>query len=124
MENVETITAPLVETGNSPIKFTQRAVKELKRLAQQQPDNPERNLRVGVKGGGCSGMTYILEFDQKKDDDQQFCVDNLDFIIDFKHLMYLADMIIDYPDGLDARGFIFHNPNASQTCGCGTSFGV
>ncbi len=81
-------------------------------------------LRLGVKGGGCSGMSYILGFDHKKENDQEFGIEGITCIMDKSHEMYLYGMQIDWQDGLNNRGFIFKNPNASTTCGCGTSFAV
>ena len=83
-----------------------------------------KQLRVGVKGGGCSGMTYILEFDDKKDNDQLFNTDDISFIMDKSHGIYLQGMEVNWEGGLNSRGFTFMNPNASSTCGCGTSFAV
>ena len=81
-------------------------------------------LRIGVKGGGCSGMTYILGFDDRNDKDSLYEVNGLTFIIQPSHELYLSGMEIDWQGGLNARGFTFSNPNASKTCGCGTSFAV
>jgi iron-sulfur cluster assembly protein len=86
--------------------------------------NKENKLRVGVKGGGCSGMTYILGFDELKDGDEDFLVEDITCILNKSHEMYVFGMQIDWQDGLNSRGFIFKNPNASATCGCGTSFAV
>jgi iron-sulfur cluster assembly protein len=81
-------------------------------------------LRVGVKGGGCSGMTYVLGFDQKTDNDMTFEVEGITCVMDKAHQIYLYGMLVDWQDGLNNRGFTFKNPNASSTCGCGTSFAV
>ena len=81
-------------------------------------------LRVGVKGGGCSGMTYLLGFDRKEDGDQEFMIDDISCVMNKSHEMYLFGMEVDWQDGLNNRGFTFKNPNASGTCGCGTSFSV
>lgn len=81
-------------------------------------------LRVGVKGGGCSGLTYVLDFDEKKENDISFDIEGIPCIMDKSHGIYLLGMEIDWSGGLNARGFTFKNPNASSTCGCGTSFGV
>jgi len=81
-------------------------------------------LRIGVKGGGCSGMTYILGFDHKKDGDQEFELEGVSCIMNKSHEIYLLGMVVDWQDGLNNRGFTFKNPNASATCGCGTSFAV
>ena len=83
-----------------------------------------KQLRVGVKGGGCSGMTYILDFDTKNDNDESFATDGIQCIMDKAHGIYLMGMQVDWEGGLNSRGFTFNNPNASTTCGCGTSFGV
>lgn len=104
-----------------PVTLTASAIAELKRLMSSEPD---KMLRVGVKGGGCSGLTYVLEFDHKKDNDMVFDIDGIPCIMDKSHAMYLLGMEIDWSGGLQARGFTFKNPNASTTCGCGTSFGV
>lgn len=81
-------------------------------------------LRVGVKGGGCSGMTYILGFDKKEAADDEFEINGISCIMNKAHAIYLAGMEVDWQDGLNSRGFTFSNPNASKTCGCGTSFAV
>jgi iron-sulfur cluster assembly protein len=111
-----------VETA--PITFTEGAVKELKKLKDQQELNDEFGLRVGVEGGGCSGMSYVLGFDQKKDGDQEYEIEGIRVFMHKAHGMYLVGMVIDFQDGLNARGFTFNNPNAASTCGCGSSFSV
>ena len=83
-----------------------------------------QSLRVGVKGGGCSGMTYILGFDQQTENDQQFEIEGIPCVMNKAHEIYLLGMLVDWTDGLNNRGFTFQNPNASNTCGCGTSFAV
>lgn len=89
------------------------------------PDfDASKQLRVGVKGGGCSGMTYILDFDQQKENDERFELDGIACIMDRSHAIYLTGMEVNWEGGLNSRGFTFNNPNASTTCGCGTSFGV
>ena len=108
----------------APVSFTPGAVKELFKLKDQQELNDDFGLRVGVEGGGCSGMNYVLGFDQKKDGDQEFYIDNIKVYMHKAHGLYLAGMQIDFQDGLNARGFTFNNPNAASTCGCGTSFSV
>jgi iron-sulfur cluster assembly protein len=106
----------------APVTFTATAMGELKRLAAQQPEG--KYLRVGAKGGGCSGLSYVLEFDDKKENDEVFEIDGLTGIMEKSHSMYLYGMQIDWDNGLNNRGFTFSNPNASKTCGCGTSFAV
>jgi iron-sulfur cluster assembly protein len=108
----------------APVSFTEGAVKELLKLKDQQELGEDFGLRVGVEGGGCSGMTYILGFDQKKDGDQEYEIEGIRVFMHKAHGMYLLGMQIDFQDGLNARGFTFNNPNAASTCGCGTSFSV
>lgn len=108
----------------SPVRFTEGAVGEIRRLQQEPGFDNSQSLRVGVKGGGCSGMTYVLEFDQKKDGDVEYQFEGLFFIMNRAHEMYLFGMEVDWQGGLNSRGFTFRNPNASSTCGCGTSFAV
>lgn len=108
----------------APVQLTAGAVKEIKRLMQESGFDATQSLRVGVKGGGCSGMTYVLGFDTQTDNDYTFEIEGIPCIINKAHELYLSGMLIDWSDGLDNRGFIFNNPNASSTCGCGTSFAV
>ena len=105
-----------------PVKFTDTSIIEIRRLFESRLVGSEKLLRVGVKGGGCSGLSYLLEMDEKTERDEIFEVGGIPCIIDPAHSMYLFGMEIDWKNGLDARGFIFNNPNASATCGCGSSF--
>lgn len=109
---------------NIPVQFTLSALNEIKRLMNVDGFDQSSRLRVGVKGGGCSGMTYVLEFDQPTDKDETFVIQDVECIIDRSHTLYLAGMEVDWQGGLNSRGFTFKNPNASSTCGCGTSFAV
>lgn len=86
--------------------------------------DPGRYLRIGAKGGGCSGLSYILEFDQKTENDDVFETEGIPCIMNRAQGIYLAGMEIDWATGLGNRGFTFNNPNASGTCGCGSSFSV
>jgi len=108
----------------SPVSFTESAINEIKRLMNEEGFDKNNFLRVGVKGGGCSGMTYVLGFDKKTEKDDSFEINNIPCIMDKSHGIYLAGMEIDWQGGLNSRGFTFNNPNASKTCGCGTSFAV
>ncbi|MEO6327934.1 MAG: iron-sulfur cluster assembly accessory protein [Ginsengibacter sp.] len=108
----------------APVNFTESAHKEIKRLMNEPDFDGEKFLRIGVKGGGCSGMTYVLAFDDKSDKDELFEIDGVPFIVNPAHGIYLSGMEIHWEGGLNSRGFIFSNPNASKTCGCGTSFAV
>ena len=106
------------------MKFTVGAVLELKRLMNEEGFDTTNVLRVGVKGGGCSGLSYMLGFDKKTETDYDYEYEGLPFVMDKAHELYLAGMEIDWQGGLNSRGFTFNNPNASTTCGCGTSFAV
>ena len=82
-------------------------------------------LRVGVVGGGCSGLSYKLDFDNElKPMDQQFEDNGIKVVTDLKSFLYLVNTTLDFSDGLNGKGFFFSNPNASRTCGCGESFAV
>ena len=112
-----------VETKSSDIiKLTPSAVKQLRRIMEEQKVPEGYGLRVGVKGGGCSGFSYILGFDEQKEKDQVYDIEGLPVFIERSHGMYLLGMEIDWHEGLNNRGFVFNNPNASDTCGCGSSF--
>ena len=113
-----------METITSPVTFTRGAIEELKRLMNDPGFHQEKRLRIGVKGGGCSGLSYVLDFEEKKDADVEYQYEGLSFIMDKAHEMYPHGMEIDWQGGLNSRGFTFSNPNASATCGCGTSFAV
>ena len=109
---------------STPVTLTSSAIKEFKRLMGQEGFNTANRLRFGVKGGGCSGLSYILGFDEVKDGDEVFEVDVIPCVMNKAHEIYLYGMEIDWLEGLDNRGFTFNNPNASSSCGCGSSFGV
>lgn len=82
-------------------------------------------VRVGVKSGGCSGLSYDLKFDKNKGDDDKIFVDNeITIAVEKKSFLYLAGTILEYSGGLNGKGFVFNNPNASRTCGCGESFSL
>lgn len=105
------------------VYMTQEAVAEVKRMiAKEKRDN--LGLRVGVKGGGCSGLSYFLEFGEKKEKDNEFTYEGVKVFVDPKSDLYLNGTTVDYVDTLQEKGFRFVNPNASKTCGCGESFSV
>ncbi|MGI8950651.1 MAG: HesB/IscA family protein [Chitinophagaceae bacterium] len=108
----------------APVTLTESAIKEVRRLMNEPNFDTKNKLRFGVKGGGCSGMTYILGFDELHEGDEEFEIEGIPCIMHKSHEMYLFGMQIDWQDGLNSRGFMFHNPNASTTCGCGSSFAV
>mgnify|MGYP003654611225 FL=1 len=106
--------------------MTQPAIEEVQRLLLQSDLNPTlAGVRVGVKGGGCSGFTYTLNFDKSPaEGDEIFKFDNVRLFCDKKSLLYLKGITLEYTTGLQGKGFEFINPNATQTCGCGDSFSV
>ena len=107
------------------IQVTPAAVKEVIRMLENQSaQDAEAGLRLAVKGGGCSGLSYDMAFDKAKPGDHQFTFDRLKVFVDPKSFLYLDGMTFDYSDGLKDKGFKFINPNASKTCGCGESFSV
>jgi len=107
-----------------PVNFTAGAIIEIQRLMAEPDFDNQQRLRVGVKGGGCSGMTYVLGFDVPAPADELFLYEGIPYCMDKSHQIYLYGMSIDWQGGLNSRGFTFTNPNASSTCGCGTSFAV
>jgi iron-sulfur cluster assembly accessory protein len=106
----------------TPVTLSEGAIAEVKRLMGEAGFDPAQQLRVGVKGGGCSGMTYVLGFDTPTEADESFMIAGIPCIMNPVHGIYLMGMEVDFQDGLNARGFTFNNPNATKTCGCGTSF--
>ena len=126
---MSTATAPRPASGTrpSPVALTDRAATEVRRIVANKQIPAQFGLRVGVKGGGCSGMSYVLGFDKAREHDLQFELaaeggDPITVFMDKRHGLYLMGTTVDYHDGLDARGFVFENPNATTTCGCGSSF--
>ncbi len=107
---------------HSIIQLTDRAVRQIADIRRKEQIPEDQYLRVGVKGGGCAGMSYELGFDHKTENDELETINGVEVIIDKRHVLYLAGIQVDFKDGLDARGFTFENPNASSTCGCGISF--
>jgi len=107
------------------ILMTQKALKEVRNIQETNKIPGDYGLRVGVKGGGCSGMSYTLGFDaQSRDNDLVLDADGVRVFIDTKSMFYLMGITLDFSDGLMGKGFTFTNPNATKTCGCGSSFGV
>lgn len=107
---------------SSPVTLTPGALDQLQRIRSEQRVPDEYGLRVGVKGGGCSGFSYILGFDEPKAQDSIYEYEGLRILMDKAHALYLLGMEVDWLEGLNNRGFVFNNPNAKETCGCGTSF--
>ena len=107
------------------ISVTDRAKERLVALRSEEGHSHDYNVRVAVKGGGCSGLMYDLKFDnQLTQTDEVFEDKGVKVIVDKKSLLYLLGTTLDFSDGLNGKGFQFVNPNASRTCGCGESFAV
>lgn len=108
------------------IKVSDHAKEKAIQLMTEDGFKPfEDFIRVGVKSGGCSGLEYVLKFDNEKTDSDQVFEDNgIKIIIDKKSILYLAGTVLEYSGGLNGKGFIFNNPNANRTCGCGESFSL
>ena len=107
------------------LKVSEKAQQRIIELKKTEGHSDAHNLRVAVKGGGCSGLMYDLSFDdQVTDQDDVFEDNGVKVIVDKKSLFYLLDTTLDFSDGLNGKGFQFVNPNATRTCGCGESFAV
>ena len=107
------------------IQVTDIAKEKIGELRENEGFSPQSNLRVSVKGGGCSGLMYDLSFDEgTKEEDQIFEDKGVKILVDKRSLLYLLGTTLDFSDGLNGKGFQFINPNASRTCGCGESFSV
>lgn len=107
------------------ITVTEQAKTKLEHLRQEEGMGAEAFLRVSVKGGGCSGFMYDLGFDQeKKEGDHVFEDNDIKVVVDSKSFLFIHGTILEYSGGLNGKGFIFNNPNATRTCGCGESFAV
>ncbi|MEK9628333.1 MAG: iron-sulfur cluster insertion protein ErpA [Nitrospinota bacterium] len=105
------------------VKITPRASEEVTKLVKAE-NNPEIGLRLAVKGGGCSGLSYDLSFTAKEEGDTIIQHEEFNVFMDAKSMIYLKGMQLDYQDGLQGKGFVFVNPNATSTCGCGESFSI
>ena len=112
------------ELTGEPVTLTKRAATQVQSIINKEGLDENLYLRVAVEGGGCSGLSYKLGLDYRTQDDIIFVNHGVEVIVDPKHLMYLEGIEIDYPDGLDARGFTFDNPNSVEDCGCGPSFSI
>lgn len=106
------------------IEISETAAREIKTIIEQQELDPAvTRLRVGVKGGGCSGFSYLLDLtEQERDTDEKFEKHGITVVCDPKSYLYLNGTAIDFKDEVMGRGFVFSNPNATSSCGCGSSF--
>ena len=116
------ITMDGVELG---VKISEKAAEKIKYFAEKEGMKDNVGLRVAVKGGGCSGLTYDLAItDQEKESDKIVEQYGVKVMVDKKGYIYLVGTELDFSDGLNGKGFVFENPNAKKACGCGTSFAV
>lgn len=106
------------------VTLTHEACGEIRRMLEKESDPKDLGLRLMVKGGGCSGLTYAMNFDRQKEKDHVFDFEGLKVLVDPKSFLYLKGTTLDYADSLQEKGFRFINPNANKTCGCGESFSV
>lgn len=108
------------------IKVSDTAKEKASILMKEDGFNPETDyIRVGVKSGGCSGLEYVLKFDNEKTETDSVFEDNgVKIVVDKKSILYLAGTTLEYSGGLNGKGFVFNNPNAARTCGCGESFSL
>lgn len=109
---------------DSIVKITDKASEQIQTIFNSQNPGPDQGLRLAVIGGGCSGLQYKIEFSDKKEKDNIIERDGFKVFIDPKSSIYLKDVVLDFKDGLQGKGFVFENPNATNTCGCGESFSV
>lgn len=105
------------------VTLTDAAIAQVKQLIAED-GRPDVGLRLGIKGGGCSGLSYVLDFTPKEEHDTVVDYDDFQIFLDRKSTIYLGGITLDYQGGLTGRGFLFHNPMASNTCGCGESFSL
>ncbi len=108
------------------IKVSENAKKRIALLMDDEGFNASTDfVRVGVKSGGCSGLSYELKFDKSQSETDKLFEDNdIKIVVDKKSVLYLAGTILEYSGGLNGKGFVFNNPNAQRTCGCGESFSL
>ncbi len=112
-----------LETAQAEVNISDRAAKEIRRVMAENNIPETAGLRMGVKGGGCSGFSYLLGFEESsRDTDKIIDSNGVRVFVDIKSLPNLAGVTLDYQDGLSGKGFTFDNPNATRTCGCGHSF--
>lgn len=105
------------------VTLTEAARNEVERLLAGKGE-PELGLRLGIKGGGCSGLSYLLDFTPEQEGDTVVDAGSFKIFLDRKSTIYLSGIELDHQGGLQGRGFVFHNPMATNTCGCGESFSI
>lgn len=110
--------------GDSLVTVTERARREIRSIFERDPRDGEVGLRLAVTGGGCSGLSYAMDFCERREDDTVLEYEGFTVLLDPKSTIYLKGITLDFNDGLMGKGFVFSNPNATNTCGCGESFSV
>lgn len=106
------------------VNVTEKALQHIREIYSKEQKGIDTGLRLGVSGGGCSGLSYKIEFSEKNEKDNVIEFGDIKILIDPKSSIYLKGVELDFKDGLNGKGFVFNNPNASNTCGCGESFSV
>ena len=111
-------------TSGPTISMTARALREVTKIFEDEQSDADVGLRISVQSGGCSGLSYEMDFSPKSAGDLVVDLEAIQVFLDAKSSVYLRGTTIDYEGGLRGKGFVFSNPNASKTCSCGDSFGV
>ena len=106
------------------VTITEKAKAEIRAIFEREKKDGDVGLRLGVIGGGCSGLSYRMEFSERKPDDWVIECGGFTVLLDPKSTIYLKGITLDFQDGLQGKGFVFGNPNATNTCGCGESFSI
>ena len=110
--------------SDSLVVLSERAQREVRSIFDRQDIGKEKGLRLSVVGGGCSGLSYEMDFSEQRPNDTTIDFDGFTVLLDPKSTIYLKGITLDFQDGLQGKGFVFSNPNATNTCGCGESFSV
>lgn len=110
--------------SQSIVRVSDNALSQIKAIFEKERPEADKGLRIAVIGGGCSGLQYKIEMSDPKEKDNVLNLDGVSIFIDPKSSIYLKDVMLDFQDGLNGKGFVFSNPNATNTCGCGESFSV
>jgi iron-sulfur cluster assembly protein len=106
------------------VTLSERAQREVRAIFEREDRPPGCGLRLRVIGGGCSGLSYEMDFSERRPEDRVIAFEGFSVLLDPKSTVYLKGITLDYQDGLQGKGFVFRNPNATNTCGCGESFSV
>ena len=110
--------------SESIVRISDNAINQIKSIFARDKPEADKGLRIAVIGGGCSGLQYKIEVSDQKEKDNVIKIGDISILIDPKSTIYLKDVVLDFQDGLNGKGFVFANPNATNTCGCGESFSV